>query len=70
MEEFVDETFKLLGLNWKDYVEFDEDLKRPAEVDYLQGDATKAKEKLGLEIRVKFKELVALMVEDELKQYD
>lgn len=70
MQEFVEETFNYLGLNWKDYVVIDEKLKRPAEVDYLQGDTTKAKEKLGFEVKVKFKELIALMIEDELKQYD
>lgn len=67
MEEFVDETFKYLGLNWKDYVVFDDKLKRPAEVDYLQGDSSKAKEKLGYEVITPFKELIKIMVEDELK---
>lgn len=66
MEEFVDETFKYLGLNWKDYVEFDDKLKRPAEVDYLQGDSTKAKEKLGYHVQTDFKSLVKIMVDDEL----
>ena len=66
MEEFVDETFKYLGLNWKDYVVFDEKLKRPAEVDYLRGDASKAKEKLGFKVQTDFKELIKIMVEDEL----
>lgn len=70
MQEFVEETFNLLGLNWKDYVEFDPALMRPAEVDYLCGDATKIKEKLGFEPKVKFKELVEIMVSDELNQYD
>lgn len=70
MQEFVEEAFGLLDLNWKDYVVIDEKLKRPAEVDYLQGDYTKAKEKLGFEPKTKFRELVKIMVEDELKQYD
>lgn len=69
MEEFVEEAFNLLGLNWKDYVVFNDTFKRPAEVDYLQGDSSKAKEKLGLEIKVKFKELVKIMVEAELEEY-
>lgn len=69
MEEFVDETFKYLGLNWKDYVVFDEKLKRPAEVDYLQGDASKAKEKLGFYVQTSFKELIKIMVDEELKEY-
>jgi len=69
MQEFVEEAFRLLDLDWKDYVEFDPKLMRPAEVDYLQGDYTKAKEKLGFEPKVKFKELVKIMIEDELNQY-
>lgn len=69
MEEFVDETFKYLDLNWKDYVEFDDSLKRPAEVDYLQGDASKAKEKLGFKVQTSFIELIHLMVDEELKEY-
>ncbi len=67
MQEFVEETFAYLGLNWKDYVVFDEKLKRPAEVDYLQGDPTKAKEKLGYEIRTTFKDLIHLMVDWEME---
>lgn len=67
MQEFVEETFNYLGMNWKDYVVFDEKLKRPAEVDYLQGDPSKAKEKLGYEIRTTFKDLIHLMVDWELE---
>ncbi len=68
MEEFVDETFKYLGMNWRDYVEIDDKLKRPAEVDYLQGDSSKAKEKLGYYVQTSFKELIKLMIEDEYKR--
>jgi len=67
MQEFVEETFNYLGLNWKDYVVFDEKLKRPAEVDYLQGDPSKAREKLGFEVQTSFKELVHLMVDWEME---
>lgn len=67
MQEFVEETFNYLDLNWKDYVEFDESLKRPAEVDYLQGDPSKAKEKLGYEVKTTFKELVRIMVDWEME---
>lgn len=68
MEEFVYETFKYLELDWKDYVVIDDKLKRPAEVDYLLGDTTKAKEKLGYTIGTTFKELIKIMVEDELNE--
>jgi len=70
MQEFVEEVFNLLHLNWKDYVVIDEELKRPAEVDYLQGDTSKAKEKLGFEAKVKFKDLIKIMLNDELALYD
>lgn len=70
VQEFVEETFSQLRLNWKDYVKYDTDLTRPAEVDLLQGDYSKSKEKLGFEPTVRFKTLIALMLEDELKQYD
>jgi len=69
MQEFVEETFKYLGLDWRDYVVIDDKLKRPAEVDYLQGDASKAKEKLGFYVQTSFRELIKIMIEDELKQY-
>lgn len=65
MQEFVQEAFDYLGLNWQDYVVFDEKLKRPAEVDYLQGDYSKAKRILGFEPKVTFRELVHIMVDAE-----
>ncbi len=68
VEEFVEETFNYLGLgDWKGYVDFDDNLKRPAEVDLLIGDMTKVKDLLGRDpITVRFKELIHLMVDDEL----
>lgn len=68
MQEFVEETFAYLGLNWKDYVVFDEKLKRPAEVDYLQGDASKAKKVLGFKVETSFKELIKIMCDAELNE--
>lgn len=70
MEEFVDETFKYLGMNWKDYVVIDDSLKRPAEVDLLQGDASKAKKVLGFEVQTNFRQLIEIMVESELLEYE
>lgn len=69
MQEFVEEAFRYVELNWKDYVVIDDELRRPAEVDYLQGDYSKAKEKLGFEPKVKFKELIKIMCDDELASY-
>lgn len=69
MEELVDGVFSYLGMNWRDYVIIDEGLKRPAEVDYLRGDNTKAKEKLGFRLQTSFSELIKIMCDEELKEY-
>lgn len=67
VREFLEEAFSHVGLKWEDYVEFDERYVRPAEVDLLIGDASKAKAKLGWEPKTKFKELVAIMVDADVK---
>lgn len=67
IEEFLEEAFGHVGLKWQDYVEIDPRYYRPAEVDLLIGDATKAKEKLGWEPKTKFKELVTLMVDADVE---
>lgn len=67
VQEFVELAFKYVGIdNWRDYVEFDPNLMRPAEVDLLLGDATKSKEILGFEPKIKFNELVGIMVQAEI----
>lgn len=66
IREFLDEAFGYLDLDWKSYVMVDSELYRPAEVDLLLGDASKAKKVLGWEPKVRFKELVRLMVSAEL----
>lgn len=68
VREFLEEAFTYAGLNWQDYVEFDERYMRPTEVDLLIGDPTKAKEKLGWEAKTSFTELVHLMVEADRKE--
>lgn len=67
VKEFLDIAFGYVNLNWENFVEFDERYLRPAEVDLLIGDPTKAKQKLGWEPTVSFKELVMLMVEADLQ---
>jgi len=67
ISEFLDISFNCVNLDWHDYVEFDERYLRPAEVDLLIGDPTKAKQKLGWEPSVTFEQLVALMVEADLR---
>ncbi|MEC4892258.1 MAG: GDP-mannose 4,6-dehydratase [Oscillatoria sp. PMC 1051.18] len=66
IREFLDLAFNYVNLDWHDYVEFDPRYLRPAEVDLLIGDSTKAREKLGWKPSVTFEELVALMVEADL----
>jgi GDPmannose 4,6-dehydratase len=65
VEEFLDVAFGYAGLDWTDYVKIDERYFRPAEVDLLIGDYSKAKEKLGWEPTVRFEELVRMMVDHD-----
>jgi len=68
VQELVEIAFGHVGLNWRDYVVVDPKFVRPAEVDLLLGDCSKAKEKLGWELQVGFKQLIEMMVESDLKQ--
>ncbi|MCL1471421.1 GDP-mannose 4,6-dehydratase [Argonema antarcticum] len=68
IREFLDLAFGYVNLDWHDYVEFDERYLRPAEVELLIGDPSKAKQKLGWEPSVTFPELVGLMVEADLQR--
>ena len=69
VEDFVDAAFRSVGIDdWHRYVEVDPGLYRPAEVDYLVGDASKARQRLGWEPRVTFEELVYMMVENDLRR--
>jgi GDPmannose 4,6-dehydratase len=65
VREFIQEVFGLLGLDWEKHVEIDARYFRPAEVDLLLGDATKARQKLGWRPRVAFKELAKMMTEHD-----
>lgn len=65
--EFLEIAFGLVDLDWKDFVDFDQKYCRPAEVDVLLGDPTKAKKVLGWEPEVDFKGLVKMMVEHDLE---
>ncbi len=67
VQEFVELAFSHVGLNWQDYVVQDEKFMRPAEVDLLLSDPSKAKDKLGWQPEVSFSDLVSMMVESELK---
>ena len=71
VKEFLAGAFKYSGLgNWQDYVEIDPRYFRPAEVEELVGDFSKAKEKLGWEPRIKFDDLVKVMVDADFREYN
>lgn len=67
VREFLDVAFGHLNLDWKQYVKIDPKYYRPTEVDLLIGDAAKARKLLKWEPRVRFKELVTMMVDADLE---
>jgi len=66
VREFAERAFEHLGLDWERHVVSDPRFLRPAEVDHLVGDASKAREALGWEPKTSFRELVGLMVDADL----
>jgi len=68
VEQFVEAAFSHVGLDWHDYVVIDPKFYRPAEVDLLVADPTKAREQLGWQPRVAFEELVTMMVDADLAE--
>ena len=68
VKEFAEAAFNVVGLSWENYVDISEKYFRPNEVDYLVGDATKAKNELGWEPTVDFDELVKIMVEYDITE--
>ena len=66
VKNFLEEAFGLVSLDWQEFVLTDKKYERPNEVNYLCGDPTKAKNKLGWEPEVNFKELVKKMVESDI----
>jgi GDPmannose 4,6-dehydratase len=66
VREFLEVAFGRVGLDWKTHVEYDERQLRPAEVDQLRGDASKAKRTFGWEPRVTFRGLVEMMVDADV----
>ncbi|KAG6512043.1 GDP-mannose 4,6 dehydratase 1-like [Zingiber officinale] len=67
VEEFLQAAFGYVGLDWKDHVVIDPRYFRPAEVDSLKGDSTKARQALGWKPKVGFHELVKMMVDHDLE---
>lgn len=68
VREFVEGAFSYAGLNWKKYVAVDKNLYRPAEVNLLKGDYSKARKVLGWKPSVKFKDLIRMMVDADIKR--
>lgn len=66
VQEFVEHAFARVDLDWKDYVKYDARYERPAEVDLLIGDPAKAKKQLNWEPKVRFPELVQIMVDADM----
>ncbi|MFZ0033614.1 MAG: GDP-mannose 4,6-dehydratase [Sedimentisphaerales bacterium] len=67
VREFLDEVFGYLDLDWQKYVEIDPRYYRPTEVDFLQGDSSKARKMLGWKPRVGFKQLAKMMTDADMK---
>lgn len=67
VREFVEEAFNLVGLDWRKHVELDCNYLRPTEVDTLLGDFSKANKALGWRPKISFKELVRIMVDNDLE---
>ncbi len=68
VRDFIQEAFSALGLHWEDFVEHDSIYERPSEVNVLLGDATKAAQRLGWQAKTKLHDLVAIMVEADLRR--
>jgi GDPmannose 4,6-dehydratase len=70
VRELIQIAFARVGLDWEKFVEIDPAFVRPAEVELLIGDYDKAKKKLGWEPKVRFKELVEMMVDADVKRLE
>jgi len=69
VRELCEIAFARVGLNWQEHVVVDPKFVRPAEVDVLQGDASKAKRVLGWQPRVSFRQLIEMMVDADMARY-
>jgi GDPmannose 4,6-dehydratase len=67
VREFVERSFAHVGLDWRAYVEVDPRYYRPTEIDRLEGDASKARDRLGWVPRIRLRDLVKLMVDADVR---
>jgi GDPmannose 4,6-dehydratase len=70
VKEFAEKAFDIAGLDWRDYVKVDKRCLRPLDVNFLQGDYSKAKRKLEWEPKVKFDKLVEIMVKEDISRWE
>jgi len=70
IREFVEEAFRCVGLNADDYIEIDSSLLRPGKTDTLIGDSSKAKKAFGFNPKTRFKDIVKIMVDYDLKEIE
>ena len=70
VREFAERAFAVAGLDWEKYVKVDERFLRPLDVNFLQGDYIKAREKLGWQPRVKFDKLAEIMVKEDVSRWE
>lgn len=70
VKEFCEKAFDEVGLDWQEYVKIDKRFLRPVDVNFLCGDYSKAKEKLGWKPNVKFGKLVKIMVREDLERWE
>ncbi|NAS88594.1 GDP-mannose 4,6-dehydratase [ANME-1 cluster archaeon AG-394-G21] len=70
VRKFAEKAFDVVDLDWQEYVKVDERFLRPLDVNFLQGDYSKAKQKLGWEPKVRFDELVKIMVKEDLSRWE
>jgi len=69
VREFAERAFTVAGLDWEKYVKVDERFLRPLDINFLQGDYSKAREKLGWQPKVKFDKLAEIMVREDLNRW-
>lgn len=69
VKEFVERAFEVVNLNWKKYVKIDKKFFRPLDVEFLQGNYSKAKKKLNWQPKIKFDQLVEIMVKEDLNRW-
>lgn len=70
VKEFIEKAFDVVGLDWQEYIKVDERFLRPLDVDFLQGDYSKAQERLGWKPKVKFDKLAEIMAKEDLDRWE